>query len=72
MLQITQGPGQERMLSLPESSPGGAQDSILMTISSLPITVSENEDTPLTVALAEPERDLNTFITSWEAAVQPH
>lgn len=43
-----------------------------MTISSLPITVWENEDTPLTVALAEPERDLNTFITGWEAAVQPH
>ena len=43
-----------------------------MTVSSLSITVWGNEDTQLTVALAEPEKDLNTFITSWGAAVQPH
>lgn len=40
-----------------------------MTTSSLSVTLSGNEDTELTVALAEPERDPNTFITSRGAAV---
>lgn len=42
-----------------------------MTTSSLSITFLGNEDTEFTVALAEPERDPNTFITSRGAAVQP-
>ena len=43
-----------------------------MTISSLSTTLWGNEDTELTVALAEPERDPHAFITSRGAAVQPH
>ena len=52
--------------------PGEVWGSSLMTISSLSTTLSGNEDAELTVALAEPERDTNTFITSQRAAVQPH
>lgn len=43
-----------------------------MTVSKLSITDWGNEDTELTGTLAEPERDLNAFITGWGAAVQPH
>ena len=75
MPQVAQHLSQKQMLSPQKvllNIPGEVWGSSLMTIASLSTTLSGNEDAELTVALAEPERDPNTFITSRRAAVQPH